>query len=46
VRSPTKTAVEAIEKVFKPFQQRTRRWIGHASEDKKFDRSVQGKMTK
>jgi hypothetical protein len=46
MRSSTETPDEAIEKGPKPFQQRTRRWIGHASEDKKFGQSVQGKITK
>jgi len=46
VRSPTETANEAIEKGPKPFRQRTRRWIGHASEDMKFGRFVQVKITK
>jgi hypothetical protein len=46
VRPPTETPDEAIQKGPKPFQQRTRRWIGHASEDKKFGRSVQVKITK
>jgi hypothetical protein len=43
---PTETADEPIQKGPQPFQQRSRRWIGHASEDTEFGRSVQVKITK
>jgi hypothetical protein len=46
VCSATETASELIQEGAKPLQQRTRRWIGHASEHKKFRRSVQVKLTK
>jgi hypothetical protein len=43
VRSPTETADEAIEKAPEPFQQRTRYWAGHASEDKNSADCYKGK---
>lgn len=46
VRSATETAGELIEERAQPFQQRTRRRIGHASEDKKSAGFVQVKVTK
>lgn len=46
VRSATETSGKLIEKGAEPFQQRTRRRIRHASEDKKSGRSVQEKLTK
>lgn len=46
LRASSKAAGELIEKRAEPFQQRARRWIGHASEHRKFRRSVQENLTK